>query len=57
VKAASDGRAAPGEPKAVDVSLASFLPRLPILPHVGLDGEWDEPLKSGQKGQFGLEVV
>jgi hypothetical protein len=57
VTVASVARVAPDAPKAVDGSLASFLPRLPILPHVGLDGEWDEPLKSGQKGQFGLEVV
>jgi hypothetical protein len=52
VKAASDALAAPGEPKAVGVSLASFLPRLPILPHVGVFGEWDDSLKTGQIGQF-----
>ena len=53
VTVASVARAARGEPKAVDGSLASFLPRLPILPHVGGDGEWDEPHKLGHNGQFG----
>jgi hypothetical protein len=57
VTAASDARVAPGEPKAVGVSLASFLPRLPILPHVGVFGEWDDSLKTGHNGQFVLEAV
>jgi hypothetical protein len=54
---ASVARVAPGEPKAVDGSLASFLPRLPILPHVGGKSEWDEGCKSGHIGQFVLRLV
>jgi hypothetical protein len=27
---------------------------MPILPHLGGYGEWDEPLKSGHNGQFAL---
>ena len=54
---ASAGRAAPGAPKAVAGSLASFLPRLPILPHVDGFGEWDETLKLGQNGQFARQLV
>ena len=50
VTVASDARVAPGEPKAVDGSLASFLPRLPILPHVGGESEWDERHKTGHNG-------
>jgi hypothetical protein len=38
-------------------ALASFLPRLPILPHVGGEGEWDEGRKSGHNGQFALRLV
>jgi hypothetical protein len=49
---ASAARAEPGGPKAADGSLASFLPRLPILPYVGRFGEWDESLKTGHNGQF-----
>jgi hypothetical protein len=51
---ASAARVVPGGPKAADGSLASLLPRMPILPHVGRFGEWDEPLKSGHNGQFVL---
>jgi hypothetical protein len=57
VTAAWAARVAPGEPKAVDGSLASFLPRLPILPHVAGLGEWDETLKSGHNGQFAPDLV
>jgi len=46
---ASAARAEPGGPKAAGGSLASFLPRLPILPYVGRFGEWDESLKTGHK--------
>ncbi len=49
---ASAARAARGGPTAVDGSLASFLPRLPILPYVGRFGHWDESLKPGHNGQF-----
>ena len=49
---ASAARAEPGGPKAAGGSLASFLPRLPILPYVGRFGEWDESLKTGHTGQF-----
>jgi hypothetical protein len=55
VKVASAARAEPGGPKAADGSLASFLPRLPILPYVGRSGEWDESLKTGHNGQFVAE--
>ena len=58
---ASAARAEPGGPKAAGGSLASFLPRLPILPYVGRFGEWEEPLKTGHNGQFvpadGLELI
>ena len=54
---ASVARVAPGGPKAVDGALASFLPRLPILPHLGRFGEWDESLKTGHNGQFVPELV
>jgi hypothetical protein len=50
-------RAEPGGPKAADGSLASFLPRLPILPYVDGFGEWDESLKTGHNGQFDQESV
>jgi len=56
VKVASVARAAQGGPTAVDGSLASFLPRLPILPHLDGFGEWDESLKSGHNGQFAHEL-
>jgi hypothetical protein len=54
---ASGARVAPGGPTAADGSLASFLPRLPILPHVGRLGEWEESLKTGHNGQFDQESV
>jgi hypothetical protein len=57
VTAASVARAAPGEMTAAGVSLALFLPRLPILPHVGGKSEWDEGCKSGHIGQFVLRLV
>jgi len=53
VTVASGARVEPGVPTAVDGSLASFLPRLPILPHVGSESEWDEPPKPGHKVHFG----
>ena len=42
---------------AVDGSLASFLPREPILPHVGGFGEWDDSPKSPQSGQIAPVLV
>ena len=33
-------------------SLASFLPRMPILPYLGGSSEWDELLKSPHNGQI-----
>jgi hypothetical protein len=30
---------------------------MPILPHVGDFGEWDETLKTGHNGQFAPELV
>jgi hypothetical protein len=57
VTAASVARAALGEKTAAGGALALFLPRLPILPHVGGESEWDEGDKSGHNGHFVLRLV
>jgi hypothetical protein len=57
VTAASAARAAPDVTTAVGVSLASFPPRMPILPYVGVKSEWDEKYKCGHNGHFVLRLV
>jgi len=57
VTAASVARAVSGEMTAAGGSLASFLPRMPILPYVGRKSEWDERHKSGHNGHFALRSV
>jgi hypothetical protein len=57
VTAASAARAAPDGMTAADDSLALFLPRLPILPYVGVKSEWDEKCKSGHNGHFVLRLA
>jgi hypothetical protein len=37
-------------------SLASFLPRMPILPYVGVKSEWDEWRKSGHNGTLRVAI-
>ena len=55
--AASVAQVALGEMTAAGGALALFLPRMPILPHVGGESEWDEPHKTGHNGQFVPAVV
>jgi hypothetical protein len=57
VTAASVAQAELGEMTAAGGALALFLPRMPILPHVGGESEWDERCKSGHNGHFVLRMV